>query len=126
MTQHSDDWLNPTREMLKHWARHLNSIKGNRMGYSSKAAHLSERCEDAPIPEDSTADKVDRILCQVRVINAELYDVLSMYYFHRYSDGAISEALKKSREKCRVLRHSGEVMVATMIHNEKTKIKITP
>jgi DNA-directed RNA polymerase specialized sigma subunit len=122
MTQHSDDWLNPTREMLNHWAEHLRSIKSDRLGYSSKAAYLSEPVEDASIPEDDIADKMDRVLCKVKAINEESFRVLSLYYFHEYSERAIGLTLNKSKTKCRDLRLSGEIMVATMIHDEKNLI----
>jgi hypothetical protein len=120
MTQHSDEWLIPAREKLNHWGEYLRSIKGDRLGYSSRASHLSTPGEDSVMPDDETAEKMDRLLCKVKAINFEAYNVLSLYYWLEYSDGAIGKTLQKPRLKCRELRLSGEVMVATMIHDEKT------
>ncbi|MCU7904459.1 MAG: hypothetical protein KZQ76_01155 [Candidatus Thiodiazotropha sp. (ex Epidulcina cf. delphinae)] len=118
-TQHNDDWLKPARDMLNHWAKHFRAIRGIGLGYASKAAHLSEHGEATPIPDDEIADKMDRVLCKVRAINEESYTVLAMYYFHEYSERAIGLALQISKTKCRDIRRSGEVMVATMIHDEQ-------
>lgn len=118
MTQHNDDWLNPTRDMLIRWAKHFRAIKGERLGYPSLAAHLSKPGEGTPIPDDEIADRMDRVLCKVRAINEESYKVLAMYYFHAYTEREIGLALHKSKTKCRDIRLSGEVMVATMVHDE--------
>jgi hypothetical protein len=125
MTQHSDEWLTPTREKLNRWGEYLRAIKGDRLGYNSRASHLSTPGEESVMPEDETAEMMDRLLCKVQAINFEAYRVLSMYYWLEYSDGAIGKSLQKPRLKCRELRLSGEAMVATMIHDEKN-IKTNP
>lgn len=119
MTQHNEDWLTPTREKLTRWGEYLRAIKTERLGYPSLASHLSDPGGDTSNPEDETAEMLDRLLCKVQAINFEAYRVLSMFYWLEYSDGAIGKTLQKPRLKCRELRISGEVMIATMIHDEK-------
>ncbi|MEW8194762.1 MAG: hypothetical protein ACH255_03125 [Candidatus Thiodiazotropha sp.] len=119
MTQHNEDWLTPTREKLTRWGEYLRSIKSDRLGYPSDASFLSDPETDTSNPEDETAEMLDRLLCKVQAINFDAYRVLSMFYWLEYSDGAIGKTLQKPRLKCRELRITGEVMIATMIHDEK-------
>ncbi|ODC01187.1 hypothetical protein A3197_01505 [Candidatus Thiodiazotropha endoloripes] len=123
MTQHSDEWLAPTREKLDRWGEYLRAIKSDKLGYSSRASHLSTPGEGSAMPDDEVAEMMDRLMCKVQEINFEAYRVLSMYYWTKHSDGSIGKALQKPRLKCREIRISGEAMVAAMIHEEK-KLKI--
>ncbi|MCG7868206.1 MAG: hypothetical protein JAY74_17805 [Candidatus Thiodiazotropha taylori] len=125
MTQHSDEWLAPTREKLDRWGEYLRAIKSDRLGYSSRASHLSTPGEDSAMPDDEQAEMIDRLLCKVQSINFDAYRVLALYYMHGYSDSAIGKTLVKSRVMCREIRISAESMVAIMIHDER-KPKINP
>lgn len=117
-----DEWLNPTRNLLARWGEHMRSIKGVGLGYSSKASYLAEHGSPSPAPDDQVSDSVDLVLCKVKSINTPAYTVLSMYYYLEYSDRQISDAIKLSRTRCQNIRLSGEVMVATMLHDDGSLI----
>ncbi|MCU7845317.1 MAG: hypothetical protein KZQ93_15920 [Candidatus Thiodiazotropha sp. (ex Monitilora ramsayi)] len=118
--QQHDEWLNPTRDLLLQWGEHLRSINGEGLGYSSKASHLVEHGVQQIIPEDELADKVDRVLCKVKMMNSDVFAVLKLYYYLEHSERSISETLQQSRAKCRDMRLTGEVMVATIINQDET------
>lgn len=108
-----DDWLGPTRALLEEWGAHQRSIRGQGLGYSSQAAHLSIPGEvsEAPIPENAVADQVDRILCQVRDANAGAYAVLYRYYYWECSIRYVAQDLRLTRTNCNNLKQAGEIMV---------------
>jgi hypothetical protein len=112
-----DDWLDPTRERLAEWARWLRT-SSSPIGGSITVRYqprIIDPVHDA-LPEDNgTAERVDRILCQVRQTNAMVYSVLFAYYYHAdKSERDLAADLRVSRNRISQMRLQGEAMVEAL------------
>lgn len=113
MQQQSDDWLDPTRERLRQWGRWLSMTSSPMSGAVTTRYRLPESREYEFV-SDSTAERMDQILCRVRESSMPIYRVVFDYYYHPSksirdvaTDLRISKTLAADRLKM------GEIMAAT-------------
>lgn len=109
-----DDWLEPTRDRLRQWAQWLKAERSPVCGAVTVRYQPREidPVHDALPDEDGTAERMDRILCRVREVDAVVYCVLFEYYYHRdKSERDLAVDLRISRNKVSKLRMQGETMV---------------
>lgn len=135
MQRQDDDWLDPTRDRLREWARWLKTTSSPIGGsitvrYQPRIIHP---VNDAPPEENGTGERVDRILCQVRAANTMVYLVLFQYYYHHEkSERDLADDLHVSRNRVSQLRLQGETMVeafwraweAGAVHHAATRVAI--
>lgn len=109
-----DDWLEPTRDRLRQWAQWLKAERSPVCGAVTVRYRPREvdPVHDVLPSEDGTAERMDRILCRVREVDAVVYCVLFQYYYHHEkSERDLAVDLHISRNKVSKLRMQGETMV---------------
>lgn len=113
MWQQGEDWLEPTRDRLRQWGRWLSMTSSPISGAVTTRYRPPESREYEWV-SDSTAERMDQILCRVRESSMPIYRVLFEYYYHPSksirdvaTDLRISKAAAADRLKM------GEIMAAT-------------
>lgn len=125
MQQRNDDWLEPTRDRLRQWA-HWLSMTSSPMGGAVTTRYRLPESREYEFVSDSTAERMDQILCRVRESNLPIYRVLFDYYYHpskSIRDVATDLRIPKTSAADRL--KMGEIMVATWWRAYESRSEMT-
>jgi len=117
MMRQQDDWLEPTRERLRGWAKWLHASSGAMPGGSRLIGSYNERKDHGqgyvPPYENTEAEMIDRILCRVRGRDVMIYQAIFDYYYNGHmSTRDIADSLRVSKTKVLTFIKQGETMVS--------------
>lgn len=110
----SEQWEEEVRQALEtwgQWQRGLSGAMGGRVvgQYGERTAR-----ETVTLVENATAERMDRVLCQVKRASLDAYRVLHWYYYHEASTRDIAHHMRRAHARVRELKLTGEAMAATL------------
>ncbi|MCW8917159.1 MAG: hypothetical protein OQK24_15050 [Magnetovibrio sp.] len=106
--------LEMTRDRLRQWGSWLQNTQGVFVGGS--ISQYEERMSVAEglvlMGEDEVAERIERILCRIKLQHPKLYRVLWWWYYANAPWHEIADASRSSEKTVKTLRREGEIAVA--------------